>query len=58
MHTLFDIYLMQEAKVDLTIPILHDTFHAVTHDFLGQVVNGTRYMLEIEKRNNERGDKE
>jgi hypothetical protein len=49
---------MQEAKVGLTIPILHDSFHAVTHDFFGQVVNGTLYVLEIEKRNNKIGDKE
>jgi hypothetical protein len=41
---------MQVVSVGLTIPILHDTFHAVTHDFFGQVVNGTLYVLEIEKR--------
>jgi len=30
---------MQETNGDLTIPILHDTFHAATPSFLGQVVN-------------------
>jgi hypothetical protein len=34
------------------------TFHTVTHTFLGKVVNRARYVLEIEKRNNELGDKE
>jgi len=39
----------------LTIPILHDTFHAVTHDVCRCYVNGATYGLRIEKRNNKLG---
>ena len=50
--------LMQEATSGLTIPILHDAFHAVTYDILCQLVNGAHQSKEIEKRNYWLGDEE
>jgi hypothetical protein len=43
---------MQEAKVGLTIPILRDTFHAVTQDVLQYSEIQAQKSKEIEKRNN------
>jgi len=45
--------LFQVVKVSIKITISNETFYAVIRAFLGQVVNRTRYMLEIEKRNKE-----
>jgi hypothetical protein len=48
---------MQVVICGLTIPILHDTFHAVTHDFLQYSEIQAQKSKEIEKRNNKLGDK-
>jgi hypothetical protein len=50
--------LTHKANVSLTLPILHDTCHAVTHDISWYSGNGGRKGLKIEKRNNKIGDKE
>jgi hypothetical protein len=49
---------MREADVGLTIPVLHDTFHDITHDVVQYPAIQALYAKEIEKINNELGDKE
>jgi len=49
---------IQEAKLGLTIPILHDTSQAATLLMYNGTLGRGRQSKEIEKRNKEGGNKE